>query len=92
MPDQYPQERKVSRRKDRERLLRLKQQNPAYAGFRGLNTATARRPAPLESATCSQCRRKRNVPSDTLPQDRATFVCLQCLERQAPSEPPGTPE
>jgi hypothetical protein len=77
----------VSRRKDRERFLRLKQQNPNYTGFRGDSTAPADPPAPLESVTCSVCRRKRNVPVDSLPQDRSTFVCLQCQERQAESEP-----
>jgi hypothetical protein len=68
----------VSRRKDRERFLRRKQQNPDYVGFRGANATAARASAPLESVTCSVCRRKRNVPSHTIPEDRDTFVCLQC--------------
>lgn len=73
----------MSRRKDRERFLRLKEQNPNYAGFRGADTVAAAPSAPLEAVTCSVCRRKRNVPADTLPQDREAFVCLQCQEQQA---------
>lgn len=73
----------MSRRKDRERFQRLKEQNPNYTGFRGSNTVTAAPSAPLEGVTCTVCRRKRNVPADSLPQDRDTFVCLQCQDQQA---------
>ena len=73
----------MSRRKDIERLLRLKQQNPDYMGFRGANTAKAEPPPRLESVVCSVCRRKRNVASDLLPEDRSSFVCLNCQEEQA---------
>jgi hypothetical protein len=78
-------ELQVSRRKDRERFLRLKQQDPNYAGFRGANTETAPVPVPLESVTCSVCQRKRNVPVDTIPNDPRSFVCIRCQEQQAPS-------
>lgn len=72
----------MSRRKDRERFLRMKEQNPAYTGFRGADTVVAT-PAPppvLESVVCSVCNRRRNVDADTLPADRADFVCLRCQE------------
>ena len=71
----------MSRRKDRERYQRIKEQNPEYRGFRGANTAVAAPPPPtpaLETVTCSVCQRRRNVPADTLPEDRAEYVCLRC--------------
>lgn len=73
----------MSRRKDRERFQQLKEQNPEYKGFRGADTAVAAAtpsPPTLESVTCSVCQRRRNVPADTLPEDRAEFVCLRCQE------------
>ena len=74
----------MSRRKDLERYLRLKQRNPDYVGFRGVGTVTQQPPPPLESVVCSVCQRKRNVASDTLPEDRSSFVCLSCLEASLP--------
>jgi hypothetical protein len=68
-------------RKDRERFLRMKEDNPDYQGFRGADTATAppTPPAPVtESVTCSVCGRRRNVNLDSLPEDRSTYVCLRC--------------
>ena len=72
----------MSRRKDRERFHRMKEQNPEYTGFRGADTVVATPPPPpvLESVTCSVCQRRRNVPIDTLPADRAEYVCLRCQE------------
>ena len=82
----------VSRRKDRERYLRLKQQNPAYSGFRGGGTGAVPPPQPvLETVVCSVCQRKRNVPASTLPDDRSSYVCLSCQEAgaMAPVTPGG---
>ena len=73
----------MSRRKDRERYLRLKQHNPDYSGFRGATAAPARTSPVVESVVCSGCGRKRNVPADALPADRSTYLCLRCQEAQA---------
>ena len=72
----------MSRRKDRERFQRMKEQNPSYTGFRGADTIVATPPPPpeLESVVCSVCQRRRNVAVDTLPEDRAEYVCLRCRE------------
>lgn len=80
----------MSRRKDMERYLRLKQANPDYTGFRGAKAVTAKPPLALESVVCSVCHRKRNVASNTLPADRGSYVCLTCQEAQAPVPAEGT--
>ena len=72
----------MSRRKDMERFLRRKQQNTDYVGFRGMGPVAAPAPVALESVVCSVCQRKRNVEVDTLPEDRSTFVCMNCQETQ----------
>jgi hypothetical protein len=73
----------LSRRKDRERYQSLKQQNPDYIGFRGMNSAPTKAPPAMESVVCSGCGRKRNVPADTLPADRSSYLCLRCQGEQA---------
>ena len=72
-------------RKDRERFQRLRDGNPDYVGYRGLNTTTIiKAPSPAtETVVCSVCNRKRNVASDSLPEDVSTFVCLRCQEDSA---------
>ena len=75
----------MSRRKDAERFRRLKEQNPDYVGFRGVNTAPARPTPVMESVTCSVCNRKRNADRNTLPEDRGRYVCVRC---QADQETP----
>ena len=79
----------MSRRKDQERFTRLKEQNPDYVGFRGPNTTPARPAVALETVDCSVCQRKRNVPSDTIPADRSSFVCLSCQEEQQTASAPS---
>ena len=72
-------------RKDRERFLRMKEENPDYQGFRGTTMAVAPPPPPApvtESVACSVCNRRRNVNVDNLPEDRATYVCLRCQEEE----------
>ncbi len=68
----------MSRRKDLERFLRLKRDNPNYQGFRGANTVTEKQAPVLESVVCSVCGRKRNVDRDAIPEDRDNFVCIRC--------------
>ena len=72
-------------RKDRERFQRMRESNPDYVGYRGLDSVTAQAPPEAETVTvvCSVCQRKRNVASDTLPEDICTFVCLSCQENAA---------
>ncbi len=69
-------------RKDRERFQRLRDGNPDYVGYRGLDTVTVNQaPSPaMETVVCSVCNRRRNVASDSLPEDVSTFVCLRCQE------------
>jgi hypothetical protein len=69
--------------------LRLKQQNPDYTGFRGPDAVTAPPQPQLESVVCSVCRRKRNVPVNTLPDNRDSFVCLQYQEARSPAPLPA---
>ena len=73
----------MSRRKDQERFARLKAQNSEYQGFRGPNTQTEKPAEVLETVVCSVCNRKRNVPADSLPDVRASFVCLRCQEEKS---------
>ena len=73
----------MSRRKDQERFLRLKVQNPDYVGFRGAQAAPVKPVPVLETVVCSVCNRRRNVSTDTLPDDRGSFVCLSCQGEQA---------
>ncbi len=70
-------------RKDKERFQRLSESNPGYIGYRGPDTLTvpARSSgAETETVICAVCQRKRNVASDSLPEDVSTFVCLRCQE------------
>jgi hypothetical protein len=73
----------LSRRKDRERYQRLKQQDPDYGGFRGAISTPTKAPPAMASVVCSGCGRKRNVPVDTLPADRSSYLCLSCQEEGA---------
>jgi hypothetical protein len=81
---------KMSRRKDRERFNRLKEQDSSYRGFRGINVASTPTPVELGSVTCSVCQRKRNVPVDTIPEDPSTFICVRCQEQQTLSQTDAT--
>ena len=75
----------MSRRKDRERYLQRKERNADYIGYRGADTVIEKPPAPVESVVCSSCGRKRNVPRDTIPTDRDSYVCLRCQGTEANS-------
>jgi hypothetical protein len=68
-------------RKDRERFQRLRDMNPDYVGYRGVSTVTTRAASPTtETVVCSVCSRRRNVASDSLPEDVSTYVCLRCQD------------
>ncbi len=73
-------------RKDRERFQRNRDSDPNYVGYRGSDTVTVHAPSPetkMETVVCSACSRKRNVASDSLPDDISTFVCLSCQSSAA---------
>ena len=82
----------MSRRKDRERFLRLKQENPGYLGFRGDAQTAVTAPAPeLISLVCTVCRRKRNVPVEAVSGAGEDYVCIRCQDnpgqdQSAPAE------
>jgi formylmethanofuran dehydrogenase subunit E len=51
-----------------------------------LDTVTVHPPSPetkMETVVCSVCNRKRNIASDSLPDDISTFVCLSCQSAAA---------
>ena len=75
----------MSRRKDRERFLRLKQQNPGYLGFRGGAPAAVSAPAPeLVSVLCTVCRR---VPVESISGTGEDYVCIRCQDLPGPDHP-----
>ncbi len=78
----------MSRRKDRERFLQLKQQNPGYLGFWGAGLAAVSAPTPeLVSVLCSVCRRKRNVPVESVAGDGEDFICMRCQDSSGLDNP-----
>lgn len=93
----------MSRRKDRERILAMRRANPDYTGFRGSDQEPSRTgDAPMATAVCSVCGRKRNVPVGIVLEQGEAFVCLSCQqkaeqdgsedENQAEDEPEGEAE
>lgn len=71
----------MSKRKDRARFLAQKEQNPDYTGFRGQGQSSgATTEAPLESITCSQCGRRRNVAAGVVLEHPDDYVCATCQE------------
>lgn len=72
----------MSRRKDRERFLQIKQLNPEYRGFRGDAAGGPGADAPLESVTCSRCGRRRNVAVGIALEQGESYICLSCREEQ----------
>ncbi len=81
----------MSRRKDRERFLELKQQNPGYLGFRGNASVAVAAPAPeFISVLCTVCQRKRNVPVESVSGAGEDFVCIRCQDDPGQDHPtPG---
>ncbi len=84
----------MSRRKDRERFLAMKDLDADYRGFRGYHEEhTEATETPLQTVTCSVCGRKRNVSVDDTEHNEDGYVCLSCREEMAQGEPePQAPE
>ena len=69
----------MSRRKDRDRYLALRHQNPDYKGFRGYeNDPTRTGNVPVVALNCSICGKKRNVAVGIAEQQRENYVCIAC--------------
>jgi DNA-directed RNA polymerase subunit RPC12/RpoP len=82
----------LSRRKDRERFLAMKDSNPDYQGFRGyVQEPVVRESTPLQTVTCSVCGRRRNVSVDVATEQGENYVCLSCRE-EAEQEEEAQPE
>ena len=78
----------MSRRKDRDRFLNMKELNPDYRGFRGFGQDSATSdPDTLHQVTCSVCGRKRNVAEEIPPEQVKEYVCLSCQEEGAGTKP-----
>lgn len=77
----------MSRRKDRERFMALRGQNPRYRGFRGHHDDDAPQSEPLEAVTCSVCGRRRNVSPEVAQGQPEGYVCLSCREAREAEEP-----
>ena len=77
----------MSRRKDRERFLAEKAQDPNYQGFRGYDYQPPAPPAapPSVAITCSSCGRRRNVSSEIAQAEGDKYVCLSCQEESGTS-------
>ena len=84
----------MSRRKDRERFLAEKAQDPNYQGFRGYDYKPPAPPAPPPSVavTCSKCGRRRNVSSEIAQAEGEAYVCLSCQEDSENSADDSTEE
>jgi len=70
----------LSRRKDRERFLAMQAKNRDYTGFRGSSPEEASTTAPMDTVTCSQCGRKRNVAAGVAVEHQDDYICATCLE------------
>ena len=83
----------MSRRKNLERTLALKRQNPDYKGFRGYDQEPTRPgDTPLEAIKCTVCGRTRNVPVGVAEEQRDGYVCETCRhEQEATAEGDGEP-
>ncbi len=79
----------MSRRADRERFEAMQRLDPDYKGYRGHRNEPSRRgKAPLESATCSVCGRKRNIPRGIALEQGDSYVCSTCSEEAVEARDP----
>ena len=78
----------MSRRKDKERFLANRRQNPDYKGFRGYASDPARvGNTPLVPVTCTVCGKKRNVPVGIADEQGEGYVCMTCRDERETIEP-----
>ena len=76
----------MSRRKDREKYVALKAENPEYQGFRGYDSESpSGTSAATVAITCNACGRKRNVTQDVASTEADTYICMSCREEQEES-------
>ena len=76
----------MSRRKDRDRYLALRHQNPDYKGFRGYENDPSRTGSiPLVGLNCSVCGKKRNVAVGIAEEHRENYVCITCGSERNPT-------
>ena len=81
----------MSRRKDREKFLELRRQNPDYKGFRGYENDPSRTGnTPLVAVNCSVCGKKRNVPVGIAEEQGENYVCITCQGEGETAEAGGT--
>lgn len=77
----------MSRRKDKQRFLANRRQNPDYRGFRGYASDPSRTGnTPLAAVNCSVCGKKRNVPVGIAEEQGEGYVCMTCQEERAAAE------
>ena len=77
----------MSRRKDRDRFLAQRRQNPDYRGFRGYaNDPSRSGDMPLVAVNCSVCGKKRNVPVGIAEEQGENYVCMTCQEEREEAE------
>ena len=77
----------MSRRKDKDRLMALRRQNPDYKGFRGyVNDPSRQGNTPLVAVNCSVCGKKRNVPVGIAEEQGESYVCMTCQDEQSATE------
>jgi DNA-directed RNA polymerase subunit RPC12/RpoP len=84
----------VSKRKDRERFLALKNQDADYQGFRGSGQdSSTGQTSPLQAITCTVCGRRRNVSPEVALDQADSYVCMSCQEQaEAGSQEEATGE
>ena len=75
----------MSHKRDRERFLALRHQNPDYKGFRGYeNDPSKTGNTPLVALNCSVCGKKRNVAVGIAEKRAEDYVCITCeAERES---------
>ena len=71
----------LSRRKDRERYLAIKNTDPDYKGFRGPGQeSSSGDDASTQAIDCTVCGRKRNVTVAVAAEQADRYICLSCRE------------